>query len=262
MAQETPEAVPEAPCDGLAAPEGWLTDGPLMIGELHGTEETPPVVLAMACHAAAGGQAVQLGLEVPRSNQPLFERFLEDGDTAALLASEHWTRPYQDGRSSVAVLKVLQEIRRLRATGKRIEPFAFDLEPIAGQPAEDRDLEMARAIEARWKTHGGPMIVLIGNLHARLALALPRPTGYRLQQMGLRPHSLLVESRGGEAWLCERLSDPQSCGPRPLGSGAPRETGKVLHGPTRMRGYDAELVFPRFTASPPAVSTGGGEGGP
>src|SRR5688500_6428980 len=153
-------------CTGLAAPADWLREGPLLVGEIHGTEETPRLALSFACHAAPGGKRVQLGLEHPRGDDASLQQFLREGDGATLLAGDFWTRAYQDGRSSRAFVSMLEEVRRLRAAGLELEVFAFDVDGAV----PDRDLAMAERIHQRWRSHGGPMVILVGNLHARTAV--------------------------------------------------------------------------------------------
>ncbi|MDQ3263087.1 MAG: ChaN family lipoprotein [Myxococcota bacterium] len=250
--REVPAPLPQAePCpDPHRAPEGWLTDGPLLVGELHGTAETPRLVLSVVCQASRDGGEVQLGLEIPRGEQARLDAFLRTGDRTALLASEHWTRAYQDGRSSVAFLELLEAARRLRLQGGKVSLFAYDVDA----KVPDRDLAMAQEIHRRSLLSPAPMVILVGSIHARTTVALPRPMGFRLIGLGLRPHSLLVEAEGGEAWLCH-TRDASSCGPHPGGrpTSTPAPVGQFSSPVTGMRGYEARFLFARFTASPPAV---------
>lgn len=250
---EQPRAPEATVCEAAPAPpSGWLEAGPLLVGEVHGTVETPMVALALACEAAREGRPVQLALELPHTEAEAIEGYLSSGTTEELLSSPHWTADYQDGRSSEAFLKLLTEVRRLRRAGIPIEPFTFDDDPKA--PSKDRDLSMAQRIEARWRSRGGPMIVLVGNIHAKTAVALPRPAGFHLTRLGLVPRALLVEAQQGEAWLCTTRS-PESCGRHRVGmmSRGRVRLGEITLGVAGVRGYDARLILPTFTASPPAV---------
>src|SRR5207302_1493589 len=132
------------PIPGLAP---LLAPGALLVfGEVHGTREIPAFVGEVACAAARAGR-VRVGLELPASDAPLLRRFL-DGDEGALGHSEPWRRPaLGSGRTSAAMLALLQRLRALRRAGAPVEPFFFD-EMDAGPK---RDEQMAANISAERK---------------------------------------------------------------------------------------------------------------
>src|SRR5262245_33049718 len=96
-----------------------------LIGEVHGTHEMPEAMLAVAC-SAAQHRPVRIGLGIPVAENERIERFLKDGDRAELLCGSFWHREFQDGRSSEAMLTLLDQIRRVRQLGVDVGVFLFD----------------------------------------------------------------------------------------------------------------------------------------
>ncbi|NNG22634.1 hypothetical protein [Telluria aromaticivorans] len=80
----------------------------ILMGEVHGTAETPAAFDAAVCNALERGHAVSVGLELgPDQVEPLAGYLASDGGkpaVAKLLDSPFWTRAFQDGRSSMAML--------------------------------------------------------------------------------------------------------------------------------------------------------------
>src|SRR5258708_1877132 len=139
----------------------------LLLGELHGTSEIPRFVGDLACEASLGKSGVQLGLEIPRNEQLRIDSFLAStgtpGDYQTLLEGQFWRRPLQDGKSSRAMVELLDSIRRLKGSGASINVFLFDL----ATRAQDRDAEMAKNILAiRTQAPNDLFLILTGNAHA------------------------------------------------------------------------------------------------
>lgn len=84
----------------------------VVVGERHGTKEIPGFVAALACTALVDGRAVTLALEMPSSETDRLESYLaSDGGATArsrLVTSPFWHRPLQDGRSSAAMVDLLE----------------------------------------------------------------------------------------------------------------------------------------------------------
>ncbi|WP_313495429.1 hypothetical protein [Stenotrophomonas sp.] len=129
----------------------------LLVGEVHGTNETPALIGDLACASATSGSPVVVALEIPIEEQTSLDNFLaskgSDADQAALLATQFWARQPQDGRSSVAMLKLLHRLRTLRTEGAAISVLAVD-DGMAGS----RDAGMARHIRS---AHGGGATVIV-----------------------------------------------------------------------------------------------------
>lgn len=237
----------------------------IMFGEIHGTYETPEFVISFVCQVVTSGQQLRLGLELPAAEAAAIARFLEsDGqatDRAALLAGAHWRRDEQDGRSSEAILTLLDDARRLRAAGLPLEVFVFDVDAWADW--NERDSSMAARILEEADTHPEAMIVtLSGNLHNRTVPGLPwdpeaQPMGTWIRAE--RPEALSFDLRhhGGTAWICMK----EGCGSVDLSGsiGGPSWAVELWPSPDE-HGYGGVFWIGSITAAPPAI--GAAESGP
>jgi hypothetical protein len=190
-----PPAPVASPCGAPVRGLELLRDDQLvLVGEMHGTEESPAFVARLLCERDERPSV--LGLEIPASEQAALDAFLaSDGEAPALralVASPHWQRASQeqDGRSSLAMLALVETVRRARMAGRSIAVVAFDVEPGNG---DDRDRRMAQNLMAARAAHpGAALIALTGNIHARTAKGTPWdpdlvPMGAHLRRAGAQP---------------------------------------------------------------------------
>ena len=232
----------------------------VMLGEMHGTEEIPALVGTLLERRVAHGQREVLALEIDSAEQTRLDRYLaSDGSIAArkrLLAGEHWTEPHHDGRDSAAMLALIERMRRLRAAGHAVTVVAFDRH---GPHERDRDMaDCLRATAAGFP--GAQLVVLTGNVHAmtrRPPWAMNDGNGKPIEPpmsggrylADLHPLSIDIDARTGSYWVC-------------IGGRCRQQAVRGSHGPaptmdihaTSESAWDATLVLPRFTPSPPAVS--------
>jgi hypothetical protein len=230
----------------------------VLLGELHGTSEIPRFVGDLACEGSLGKSGVHLGLEISRDEQPRIDSFLASAgdprDYRALLEGKFWRRPFQDGKSSRAMLELLDSIRRLKGSGARIDVFLFDL---AG-PAQDRDAEMAKKILAV-RTQAAPndlFLILTGSVHAmkkRITIGTTElvPMAFSLAEAGARVTSLVNVYPPGTAWACTGPGT-EACGSRPISGKARGDARFIELTGGDERGYDGTFYVPSLTASPPA----------
>lgn len=141
----------------------------LLIGEQLGSREAPEVVGHAVCQAGQMGLAVILGLSLPASEQARVDAYLASpgapADQDTLLEGNFWSRPYQDGRSSRAILDLIDRVRSLRAAGQRVTLVAYDTDVLRGS---ERDAAQARVwAERRAQKPDEVHIVLAGNTHTR-----------------------------------------------------------------------------------------------
>jgi hypothetical protein len=267
----TSHADPHAPatapaCPPIAGLDSILARGTMLVfGEIHGTAESPRFAGAVACHAAALGP-VTLALELPRDEQPRLDAYLASGgtaaDRAALLASPFWTRSAQDGRSSVAMLALIEAQRAARAAGADVAIVAFDLPEDAPRGA-DRDARMADHLAAaRRAAPARTFVTLTGNFHSRRTVGAPWNASARfmagyLVDAGLALSTFDVERDGGSAWVCpmDETGKTQPCGPRGRPPRPVTDAWSLSTAPTD--GHDGHYVVGPTTASPPAVGGGG-----
>lgn len=230
----------------------------LVFGELHGTNEAPAFV-GKVMKQAAGKLPTTLALEIPHTLQPALDTYLQStGENAAkttLLGDQFWQAEYQDGRRSGAMFALVEQARRLRASGEQIRVLAMDAGP--GASAQERDATMAdRVLAASAAEPAGVVIALVGNLHSRdLPTADYQPMGYILKKSGAALVNLTLRSPGGTAWMCTG-STAASCGANSIkGSKSTAYPAIELFSSrdnTRYPGHAGTFAVGPITASPPA----------
>jgi hypothetical protein len=213
----------------------------LIIGEIHGTAETPRAFGGLV-EQAARGRRIAVGLEMTEA-------------TIAEAACEHrrppdgsvWLRPLQDGRTSQAMRALVCRLKLLRDRG-RISLFGF----APASASEVGNPRYAAAIQARARSGGTPMMLLIGNYHGR---RVPGGLVQALGDSGLKVVSVTVSSPGGTAFTCGRNGE---CGPSPstarfcsIEASAPTLLVGAPAGLPAELPWDGCLILPPTTASPP-----------
>jgi hypothetical protein len=181
-----------------------VTQTPVAIlGELHGLAAAPAFTADLACRLAfsGAGKTVTLALEIADSEQPRLDAFLaSEGRTAdrtALLAGAFWAG--KDGRASVARVDMLERIRVMKRQGANLRVLAID--PSGG----NRDEAMAKRIIAAVQEHRGPVIALVGNLHARTIHGADDKQKWMGEYVReAEPLTLSLDNRygDGDAWVC------------------------------------------------------------
>lgn len=189
----------------------------VIVGEVHGTAETPAAFANLACLAAKTGRRVTIALEYSRDWQPGIDAFLaSDGGPAAraaLLTLPIWHAAMQDGRSSIAFLRMFDRLRQMKQAGQVAGVVAVDM-PVDAHPGPTgRDTLMAQAWQAVSVPDNGIVLALVGNLHA-MRKSIARP-GLTIVTAGSlmppdRTITVNVVGNGGQAWNCQA----DQCGPR------------------------------------------------
>lgn len=244
-----------------AAPMRQLLDAAtghrvLLVGEIHGTVEVPALVADLA-DALAAEEPLVVGLELPRDEQKHIDAFLDSAgtgdDRAALLAGKFWTRDYQDGRSSAAMLDLLERLRQLRLRTK-LEVLALDQVGAAVADGDARDQAMAERLSAALDDHPkARALVLAGNFHTRLQKGAPWDEsheflGYRLSR--LEPYAIEIMGVAGSAWICTG-PETDSCKARDFPESS-LKPGIELGAEVNERGHQGMWRLERTSASPPA----------
>jgi hypothetical protein len=249
-----------ARCPGVPGAEEVLARGTLvMLGEMHGTREVPLFVAALACQAAERGP-VAIGLELPEREQPLLDLYLASTDPDAarhtLLTGDVWMRDYQDGRSSEAMLQLLETLRRLKRGGAMLSVFAFDPEGYGAPAARER--RMAELLRSHQRADT-VTLALMGNIHNRTIPGVPWDPDYVPAGaiLSASTSTKLVSLDGayaqGEEWACSS-ADASSCGVVPLqGDADPRRSGITLFSVPSPEGYHGRFYVGSPSASPPAA---------
>ena len=242
--------------DGLLGEEARV----LLLGEIHGTVESPAFALDVACHAVTAGLPVVVGLEQPPAGQAAVDRFLDSSGTPEnrqqLLAGSFWQASYQDGRASWAMFDLIDGLRRLRARDAAVEVTLFDASGARGGQQRERDMaaNLARAIDLAPEAL---TIILTGNQHSRITRGGARdseyePVGYLLRQQFSTSEltSLNAGHGGGTAWICA-----PSCGVATLSGSLGQQNWAVeIDEATRPAGHHGRYHVGHLTASRPANS--------
>ncbi|WP_282297083.1 calcium-binding protein [Stenotrophomonas sp. PS02289] len=223
----------------------------LVLGELHGTRETPLLVQALL-QGYDEKTPLQLALELPTTeNTALAAYMASSGDAAAkhaLRNSPYWNvRDHlHDGRRSQDMLDLIEAARALRAQGRDVAVVGFD-ENTAGEGGPGaRDADMAKTLRAEFHAlpATGRMIVLTGNVHGSRGQPtyLPYPPATSLLE-GLPLYNVRIEARGGEFWAC---MGHRKCGTRAL---IQRDAAPPKVDTRADRSYDLWVFLPRFTVA-------------
>lgn len=182
----------------------------LLLGELHGNNEAPAFTANTACLALQAGQRVRAGLEIPHEETERVEAFLNSNGTEkdfeALYGGWFWKNSAKDGRTSQAMAKLIDDLRKFRQGGHSVTVTLFDSQ-VHGRT---RDHDMAqRLIESIKANPDDVFIILTGNIHSRIAIGTPwddkfEPMGLYIQR-ALPERSLLsldYSWAAGTSWNC------------------------------------------------------------
>jgi hypothetical protein len=232
----------------------------VLLGELHGTREIPALVGEVVDAYAARHRAVVLALEIPAQEQGRIDRYLASrgscADRVALLAGRHWREPVHDGRDSEAMYTLIDQMRQLRARHLPVTVMAFDH---GSADMDTRNRRMAQALRTRLtREPGATVLVLTGNVHAMTRrppwdlfdkgkrIEPPMTAGRYLADLG--PLSIDVEGASGAYWACVA----GGCRVQRIEGRAPQREPLLEHHGSDSA-WDAALVLPHFTPSPPAI---------
>ncbi|WP_163990106.1 erythromycin esterase family protein [Pyxidicoccus caerfyrddinensis] len=265
--ESTPAPQPECgtPVDG-AAP--LMARGQtLLLADPLGTRELPSAALRMLCEASAQDVPVVLAVSLPVTEQPLLDTYLASAGASRdaqelLTGSSFWRRVHQDGRSSRAMLWLVEQARRLRASGKAVSLRAFDAEKATGN---EREALMAKnLLDARKQHADACMLVLAGGTHVRTASVDWdedfEPLGVRLAKALPSVRALDVGFTRGTQFSCrESVWEDIECNTFAISpTKEARQSSKVPAGvqlfpaPSK-EGFHGRLYVGALNASPPAL---------
>ncbi|MEO6276784.1 hypothetical protein [Roseateles sp.] len=211
-----------------------ITERVVLVGETHGNEQAPAFVERLICGLLAQGRPVILAVERPVTEQSALDRYLasagQSADRRALVSEPDWTAPTQDGRSSEAMLKLVDKVRLWRQAGQPVQlvalvrPWAASSAPFDPKLAQaEGDLGMADSLSAALDRHAGySAVVLAGTFHTVVGSKMHHdiigsPSMGDVLATRLPVHAIGLSSGAGETWVCHQ---PRECGPRRL-SAAP-----------------------------------------
>ena len=246
-----------APCTPLpGAQQLWAKSEIrwVVVGEQHGTNETPSTFSNLVC-LASKKRPVVVAVEQPTGEQAAIDAYLmSDGRRVAekaFLKSVIWTNKFKDGRSSQAYFRLFQDLRDLFAHGKVKAVIAF--QPNEFPSAEKFEKLMANGIIDR-SPPGTLVLVLVGNVHAmRTPVSFSGPA--YLPMAGSLPvgQTITVDARptGGTQWAC---ISPTECGPQAIGGDVSTNGRSVVVGSAVGPAYSGILYLgTAATTSSPKV---------
>lgn len=258
---KAPEAKPPPLDCGAPLDFSWKAGDVVVFGELHGTQEIPAFVSRVACQAAKRGLPVRIGVEIPKEEQGRLDAFLTSDASptakAALVEGPFWHREFQDGRSSEAMLGLLEQTHRARQEGLIIGVFAFDSEKTQSQA--ERERSMAEEILAQQKRSPEALhLILVGNLHARVKAGAPWDPSLVWMSVYLSQSlpslvTLNASYTGGEAWVCMGQT-AQDCKVNQMKGAPPLAKELELSSTPDEDGYHGKFFVGEIHASRPAVS--------
>ncbi len=236
----------------------------LVIGELHGTVQTPALFGELVCVLATSGMRILVGLELMVWSEPAIETYLgSDGtavDRTTALTESRWLDPSNlevpDGRHSNAMWDLVERLRLLRDAGHDVAITTFRGFVLPGEqsqtPFEARMAETLLEAEA-----GGDYdltVVLTGSAHARTS---------RVTENGLLPFvpmaanlpeestiRLLVVNGGGEAWYCRG----SGCGVRQWEGSPEGSAVRIVLDDSLSSEFDGIFAVGNITASRPLTN--------
>lgn len=201
----------------------------LLVGEIHGTVETPAAFADLVCAAARSGRPVTVALEYSADYQPVVDAFLDSngdaGARAALLTLPIWHDEWQDGRSSTAFLALFERLRVLKQAGLVRHVVCSDTGENDPKPMK-RDAIMARNWQAVPLGADGLLIALAGNVHMmRKPVERPGVTIHTAASLMPRGATMTVDVdyNGGTTWSCQQ----DGCGLHPGGQARTVASGLV-----------------------------------
>lgn len=243
--------------DGLAA----ITSSPnatyVLFGETHGSSEAPAFFADAVCAVAVSGKSVLVGLELPEEASVSLQQFMNSAgtpdDIRTFLSGSLWeqqARQFPDGRTSEAMLALVQQLRAMHQSGYEVAVSAFV--PSGLEPGDPYEAGMATMLmEAQTSGPYDLVMVLVGNVHAYGA-QLNFGTPYRPMAMHLPRNNTLtlrMVSRGGTSWNCQ--SD--GCGIHSLRASTTDDAVGIRIGADLAPGYDGIFHIGQASASAPAI---------
>lgn len=136
----------------------------LLLGETHGTQEVPRLVLGLLDDLATLGYG-GLGLELPRGEQDALKSWIAgESEPPPFFGAKE----FQDGRGNQQALSLIRQVAG-RSPGWKLLCFDTDFMR-EGETGADRDRHMAENLLLLWEGRcaGQKVVAICGNYHSRL----------------------------------------------------------------------------------------------
>ena len=236
----------------------------ILVGEMHGTREVPALVADLARRwskpLSAKAPALIVALEYPQTEANHLQGYFDsDGGAGArskLLATPFWSRPAQDGRSSHAMLALIDSVRKAGRGGRHVKLAAFDMNEAQEAARVDRDEAMAQNLRAIVAANpSARVLALAGNYHARQRDGAPWNPGQRFMAGHLKdlgPYSINVDGIGGSYWACSSGQAADCKTERFARDPAKNLPGVYADQALTASGYDVGMMLEALSVSLPA----------
>ncbi len=257
----SPQLTADTTCAPIRNVDSVLVPGRVtLFGEMHGTEQMPAFVGNVLCHAWKRHIPATLGLELASESSRNLDAFVHSPSDSvsarrALLADSVWHGSFPDGRSSLAMLRLLETVRAFARAGADVRVIAFSRPSF---PTRDSTMavELSRAIAP---DPSRTVVVLTGNIHSRVVAGISfnpnlRPMGLLLREF-VKPRRVVgldVSYQNGTTWLCTS-ADASTCGVHTLKGNDLIPAGGIELAP-RDRAYDGVYSVGPISAAMPAVA--------
>jgi hypothetical protein len=230
----------------------------IVIGELHGSAETPAIFADAVCLTTQTRGPVVVALEIPAIDQAMIDAFIgSDGGPAAradFFKAQIWHMPMKDGRSSKAFFRLFERLRKMHAQGRVARVVAFqDGTPYDRSLGQGPYEEKLAAIVRDAAAPGATVLALVGSLHSRKTeVDFGKPFMPMASHLPAdRTLTLYAVGNGGAAWNCTGPT-PADCGPHENGPIDPPARRGVELKAVEDGAYDGLLnLGTPTTASPP-----------
>lgn len=239
----------------------------IAVGEMHGSCEIPRFFGRLVSALVNANELLTVGLEISRSNQAVFDQFLETGDEGLLSRAQHFSSPTNDGRSSMAIHSLVKDL----AGSHVANILAFDIDySFHCEGEQQRDSAMAKHILAHMKENPkNKVLLLCGNIHSAATIGTFfdldfKPLVYELGHLDetcISPtdiFSIAVDFDSGETWS-QSNTQPEptmrwASSQSPFSTLSDLQSYFVAFKTTKFRGHDALVFFKTVSASPPFSS--------
>lgn len=112
----------------------------ILVGEMHGTRTVPELFGNIVAAIADSKSKTLAILEINQTSQQSIDAFLRTNDESVLKTDPFFTREFQDGRSSKAMVSLLRKLAKLPNTS------VLCMDPMSGfatMTGQERDTGMA-----------------------------------------------------------------------------------------------------------------------
>lgn len=232
-----------------------------VLGETHGTNESPAVTLELICHLRSQYQRIFVGLEIPMEEAKVLGLAGSVPDQqliADLQSSYFWSRDFQDGRSSQAMISLLKALNDMK---KNVSLFAF----ASSEEQAEKGLTRVAAMTENTKTalydysKTDAVVILTGNYHAQKRNDNTNVSFAQELTKEFTVTSVKLSHEKGKAWNCYPGKEKSIvCGERQLQDNRIQKTEVSKTTPlfhSVQSGFDGEIVLKNVTASFPFKSS-------